>query len=52
MIELGNGIGIDKVVVIGIEDQIIYIDLSMDKIIERGLNIFRIIEEETLGQET
>ena len=45
MIEVGNGIGLDQVVVIGIEDQII--DLRMDKTIKKGLNMVRIIEEET-----
>ena len=38
-------------VVIGIEDRIIQIDLSMEKSIEKGLNMFRIIEEETLRRE-
>ena len=33
MIEVGNTIGLDWVVVIDIEDQIIEIDLSMDKMI-------------------
>ena len=49
MIEVSIGIGIDKVVVIGVEDQII--DLSMDKTIEKGLNMVRIIEEETSVRE-
>ena len=43
MIEVGNRIGIDGVVVIGIEDQIIEINLSMDKTIEKSLNMVRII---------
>ena len=35
----------------GIENQIIEIDLSMDKTIEKGLNMVKIIEEEILGKE-
>ena len=52
MIEVGNGIGKDQVIVIGIEDQIEEIDLSMDKTIARGFNMFQIIEDKTLGGET
>ena len=37
---------------IGIEGRIIEMDLSMDKAIEKGLNMVRIIEEEILGEET
>ena len=42
MIEVGNGMDVDQVVVMGIKDQIIEIDLSMDKILDRGLNMLRI----------
>ena len=52
MLEVGNWIGIDQVVVIGIEDQITKMDLSMDKTIKKDLNIVRIIEKEILGEET
>ena len=52
MVEAGNGIGLDQVAVIGIEDQIIEIDLSMDTTMQKGLNMVRIIMEETLGEET
>ena len=34
MIEVNNGIGLDQVVLIGIENQGIEIDLSMDKTID------------------
>ena len=47
MIEAGNGIGIDQVVLIGIEDQIIDVDLSVDMPREKDLNMVRITEEET-----
>ena len=39
MIEVGNGIGIDQVIVIGIEDQVIEIVLSIDKTTEKGFII-------------
>ena len=52
MIEIGNEKGLDWAVRIDIEDQIIDIDLNMDKIIEKCLNMIRIIKEEILGEET
>ena len=52
MIEVGNEIGSDWVVVIDIEDEIIEIELSMEKTIQKGVNMVWIIEEETLGEQT
>ena len=52
MTEVGNGIEFDQEEVIDIEDQIIEIDLSMDKTIGKGLNMFIIIAEESLGDKT
>ena len=46
MTEVGNRIVLDQLVVIGIEDQIIEIDLSINKTMEKDLNMVRIIEEE------
>ena len=52
VIEVGNGIGLDQVLVIDIEDHIIEMEISMDKTIGKSLNMVRIIEEETVGEET
>ena len=52
MIEVGNGIGLDQVVVIGIEDQITEIDFSIDKTIKKAIKMVRIIKEEILRQGT
>ena len=51
-IEVRNRTGLDGVLVIGIENQITEIDFSMDKTIEKGHNMVRIIKEEMLGEET
>ena len=52
IIEVGKGIDLVLVVVIDIEFQIIGKDLSTDKTIEKGLNMLRIIEEVSLGEDT
>ena len=52
MTEVGNRKGLDWIVVIDIEDQIIEIALSMDKTMQKGLNTVRIIEEEIIGKQT
>ena len=51
MIEEGKGIGLDQEAVRGMGDQIILIDLRMNKTIRKGLSIVRIIEKEILGEE-